>query len=69
MRDYKGLVATIIAAALGGAMLVTIASLALRNKQVSEAGGDVLIAIASGLLVALGYYMGSKKNGDNKNGS
>ena len=61
--DYKGLVALVIAATLGASMMTTIVGLAWRDKQVSEQGGQVLIALTSGLLVALGYYMGSKSNG------
>jgi hypothetical protein len=64
--DYKGIVAMIIATTLGASMIVTIAGLAWRDKQVSEQGGQVLIALTSGLLVALGYYMGSKSNGGNR---
>jgi hypothetical protein len=60
--NYKGLVAMIIASTLGASMMITIAGLAWRDKQVSEQGGQVLIALTSGLLVALGYYMGSKND-------
>jgi hypothetical protein len=54
-----------IAGTLGASMMITIVGLSWRDKQVSEAGGQVLISMVSGLLVALGYYMGSKTNGKN----
>lgn len=59
--DYKGLVATIIAGTLGASVMITIVSLAWRDKQVSKEGGLVLIAIVSGLLVQLGYVLGRRE--------
>jgi hypothetical protein len=64
--NYRGLVAMIIAGSLGASVMLTITGLAWRDKQVGEAGGQVLIATVSGMLVALGYYMGSKQNGKNE---
>ena len=60
--DFKGVIALVIASTLGASVMVTIAGLAWRDKQVSEAGGEVLMAMVSGLLVALGYYLGSKND-------
>jgi hypothetical protein len=56
----KGLVAVIIAGTVGGCVILAIAGLAWHGKTISDAGGRVLIATISGLLVALGYYMGSR---------
>ena len=60
--DYKGVVAMIIAGTLGGGFVMIILGMAWRNKQLTPTGGEVLISLVSGLLVALGYYMGSKNN-------
>lgn len=63
--NYKGIVAVIIAGTLGGSLMLTVVSLSWRDKPLTDKGGEVVIATVSGLLVALGYYMGSK-NGENK---
>jgi len=60
--NYKGIVAVIIAGTLGGGFMMIIVGLAWRDKQLTPTGGEVLISLVSGLLVALGYYMGAKQN-------
>jgi hypothetical protein len=64
--DYKGVVAILIAGSLGFSVMITIVGLSWRNKQVGEAGGQVLIATVSGMLVALGYYMGTQNDKNEK---
>lgn len=58
--DYKGIVAVIIVSTLGASMLTTIAALAWRDRQISDKAAEVLTATVSGMLVVLGYHMGSK---------
>ena len=52
----------IIAGTLGASLMLTVVSLSWRDKPLTDKGGEVVIATVSGLLVALGYYMGSKQN-------
>jgi hypothetical protein len=58
--DYKGWVAIIIAGSLGASVMMCVLALSWKKQSISETGGEVLIAIVSGLLVALGYFMGGK---------
>lgn len=59
--DHKGIVATIIAGSLGGGFMMIIVAMALRDRQLTDKGGEVMIALVSGLLTALGFFMGSKE--------
>ena len=58
--NYKGIVAMIISGTLGGGFMLIIVGMAWRDKQLTPTGGEVLISLVSGLLVGLGYYMGSR---------
>ena len=50
----------IISGTLGGGFMLIIVGMAWRDKQLTPTGGEVLISLVSGLLVGLGYYMGSR---------
>lgn len=65
MMDYRGWVAMIIVGALGTGFLMMIVALAWRDKQITDKGGEVLIALVAVFGAALGYYMGSR-NGEKK---
>ena len=58
--DYRGIVASIIAGTIGTGFILIIIALAWRDKQLTDKGGEVLIALLGGLLMSLGYYMGSQ---------
>ncbi len=66
LMDYRGIVAAIIAGTIGTGFIMIILALAWRDKQITDKGGEVMIALVSGMLMALGYYMGSQRNGGNK---
>lgn len=61
--DYKGVVATIIAGTLGASLMLAVVSISWQHRPIGEKGSEAMVAIISGLLVALGYYMGGK-NGE-----
>ena len=62
--NYKGIVAVIIAGTLGGSLMMAVIYISWQHQPLSQQGAEVVISIISGLLVALGYYMGGK-NGEN----
>lgn len=61
--DYKGIVAMVIAGTLGGGFMLIIVAMAWRDRQLTDKGGEVMIALVSGMLTALGFYLGGK-NGE-----
>jgi hypothetical protein len=58
-------VAIIIAAGLISWGVIGIAALAWRNKNFTEGGGEILLAIAGGLGASLAAYFATR-NGSNK---
>jgi len=58
--DYRGIVASIIAGTIGTGFILIIIALAWRDKQLTDKGGEVLIALVAVFGAALGYYMGSR---------
>jgi hypothetical protein len=63
MRDR---IAFVIAAGLIAWGLVLLIGLAWRGKSLSESGGEIFLAIATGLCTALGAYFATRNNGDKK---
>ena len=61
----KDRVAIIIAAGLITWGIVLMAGLAWNKKSVSEGGGEIFLAIATGLATALGAYFATR-NGNHK---
>jgi hypothetical protein len=55
----------IIASGLIGWGLVLLIGLSWRGKSLSEGGGEIFLAIATGLTTALGAYFATR-NGNNK---
>ena len=52
----------VIVGALGIGFLMMIVALAWRDKQITDKGGEVLVALIAVFGAALGYYMGSRNN-------
>jgi hypothetical protein len=44
--------------------IIMIAGIAWRNRAMSEGGGEIFLAIATGLCTALGAYFASGRNGN-----
>jgi hypothetical protein len=59
----KDRIALVISAGLISWGLVMIAGIAWRNRSLSEGGGEIFLAIATGLATALGAYFATR-NGD-----
>lgn len=58
--DYKGIVATIIAGTLGASLMLAVVSISWQHRPLGDKGNEAMVAIISGMLVALGYYMGGR---------
>ena len=59
-------VALIIASGLVVWGLFMIVGLAWRNRSISEAGGELLLAVAGGLSASLAAYFATRSNGNQK---
>ena len=59
-------VAIIIATGLVAWGLFMIIGLTVRNKSITEAGGELLLAVAGGLSASLAAYFATRHNGNNK---
>lgn len=57
--NYRGLIATIFAASLGGSFMLAIAAMSYWGKSFSEKGADVLIAIGGAMSAVVGVYIGA----------
>jgi hypothetical protein len=56
-------VAFIIAAGLIGWGLVLLIGITIRGRPLSESGGEIFLAIATGLTTALGAYFATRNGG------
>lgn len=61
----KDRIAFTIAAGLVGWGIVALGIIGWRNKGFADAGGEIFVAIAGGLVAALGAYFATR-NGNNK---
>ena len=60
--SWKDIACLVIVGTLGASIMMSIAALAWRDKQLTQIGGEVLMATVTGLISVLSYRMGQKSN-------
>ncbi len=63
MKLYRGLVAVILASAIGLSLLIAVALAAIHDRPLGDNARTVLIAIIAAAIGALGGYNVGRRNG------
>jgi hypothetical protein len=58
--NWKDVIALVVVSTLGASVMMSVAALAWRDKQLSQAGADVLTIAITGLVSLASYHMGNR---------